>query len=147
MSSGDKQLSSTLRVIQIKFSQWCLKNKHSKYFLQQIIKATKYLRSEKNRRSRPISRKCHKFKLALMSIRTYSSQRMACLIPKESIRSQAIALAKIHSWSLFFPQLQHNDLEDCGASSHKLALRQLLLSLLPDKCGSLGYSRAFQTFP
>ena len=106
----------------------------------------KYLWSEKNQRSRSISRKCHNFKLALMSIRTYSSQRMACLIPNESISSQAIALAKIHSWSLFFSQLQHNDRENCGASSHKLALHQLLPSILPDKCGSSDTAGPFKLF-
>ena len=52
------------------------------------------------------------------------------------IPSQVIVLANID-----------NDRENCGAPSHKLALRQLLPSILPDKCGSLEYSRAFQTLP
>ena len=75
----------------------------------------------------------HQFELAVTSIRTYCKPKDALPNPKgpllQSIPSQAIVLPNID-----------NDRENCGAPSHKLALRQLLPSILPDKCGSIEYS-------
>ena len=82
---------------------------------------------------------CTTVRVSVMSIRTYFKPKDALPNPKgpllQWIPSQAIVLANID-----------NDCENCGAPSHKLALRQLLPSILSDKCGSLEYSRAFKLF-
>ena len=69
-----------------------------------------------------------------MLIRTYFKPKDGLLNPKgpvpQSIPSQLIALANI---------------EVAKATRDKRMKR--LPSILPDKCGSLDYSRAFQTLP
>ena len=80
-------------------------------------------------------------RLAVMSIQIYFKPNDGLPNPEgpllQSIPSQAIASQN--------SQLRRNDRENCGAPTHKLALHQLWPSIYFDKCGSLEYSRAFQT--
>ena len=80
-----------------------------------------------------------------MSILNYFKAKDGLPNPKGplslSIPSQAIALA---NRDVAKATVVHSDRKNCA---HKPALRQLLLSILLDKCGSLEYSRVFQTLP
>ena len=75
------------------------------------------------------------FELAVMSIRTYFKPKDGLPNPKgpvsQSIPSQPIALANI----------------EVSAKATRDKSKKRLPSILPDKCGSLEYSRAFQTLP
>ena len=81
-----------------------------------------------------VSPRVLQFELAVMSIRTHFKPKDGLHNPKgpvsQSIPLQPIALANI---------------EVAKATRDKSKKR--LPSILPDKCGSLEYSRAFQTLP